>query len=166
MGVDDEKRNSAEGIDQDEGPVLPLHLGVGGRQAEPLPPAGGGGYLDICTVLNFRPTAGAEKKRDPRLDELRAMGLPGTWLQVADTIGFDAFMQMWRILDADESLHEDGRIKAYIRHYRSYLRYQRNRYIETLQALHVPCSLIREMLKHQLGEEISERHIFKISKKK
>ena len=121
--------------------------------------------MDICTVFKFR-AADGQKKRDPRLDELSSMGLPRTWLQVAEAIGIDAFLQMWRILDADESLHEDNMVQAHLRPYRSYLRFQRNRYIETLAALRVPCATIREMLKRQLGEEISERHIFNLANKK
>lgn len=166
-GGDTEKRSSGGGIDQaqvgDEG----LQQGVGGRQADPPPPAGGGGYQDTCGFFKFRPAA-APKKRDPRLDELAAMGMPRTWLQVAEAIGFDAFLQMWRILDADETLRDgkENMVQAYIRPYRSYLRFQRNRYIETLAALKVPCSTIREMLKRQLGEEISERHIFNLANKK
>lgn len=164
-GGDTEKRSSAAGIDQAQGGDGGLQQGVGGRQAEPPPPAGGGGYQDTCGFFKFWPAA-APKKRDPRLDELSAMGMPRTWLQVAEAIGFDAFLQMWRILDADESLHEDNMVKAYLRPYRSYLRFQRNRYIETLAALKVPCATIRDMLKRQLGEEISERHIFNLANKK
>lgn len=166
MARDDEKRNSMQGIDQADAPILPLQQGVGGRQADlPLRP-GGGRYQDICTVLSFCVGAGTEKKRDPRLDELYTMGLPRINLQVAEAIGFDAFMKLWRILDADESIHKDRMIEFPIRPYRSYLRFQRNRYIETLAALGVPSSVIREMLKRQLGEEISERHIFNLSKNK
>ena len=101
------------------------------------------------------------------------MGLPRTWLQVAEAIGVDAFLQMWRILDQDESMLVSGHlrgagmvIEVRLRPYRSYLRFQRNRYIETLAALKVPCATIREMLKRQLGEEISERHIFNLANKK
>lgn len=165
MGGDCEKRNSERGTDQVQGDDQGLPQGVGGRQAALPPPAGGGGYLDICTVFKFRGGDG-QKKRDPRLDELISMGLPRTWLQVAEAIGVDAFLAMWRILDADESLHEDNMVQAHLRPYRSYLRFQRNRYIETLASLRVPCATIREMLKRQLGEEISERHLSRFMKKK
>jgi len=165
MGGEGEKRNSGAGTGQVQGGDQALPQGVGGRQAAPPPPAGGGGYLDICSVFKFR-AADDQRKRDPRLDELISMGLPRTWLQVAETIGIDAFLAMWRILDADESLHEDNMVQAHLRPYRSYLRFQRNRYIETLAALRVPCATIREMLKSQLGEEISERHIFNLANKK
>lgn len=167
MVGENEKRNSGAGIEQKQGVDQALPQGVGGRQGNPPPPPGGGGYLDTCGFFKFRPAApGAEKKRDPRLDEMVAMGLPRTWLQVAEAIGVDAFLAMWRILDADESLHEDNMVKAHLRPYRSYLRFQRNRYIETLAALKVPCATIRDMLKRQLGEEISERHIFNLANKK
>jgi hypothetical protein len=165
MDAENEKRNSADGTDQVDGGVGGLQQGVGGRQANPLPPAGGGGYQDTCGFFKFRPAAD-QKKRDPRLDELTSMGLPRTWLQVAEAIGVDAFLAMWRILDADDSLHEDNMIKSHLRPYRSYLRFQRNRYIETLAALKVPCATIRDMLKRQLGEEISERHISNLANKK
>jgi len=166
MDRENEKRNSEAETAQDDHPILPLQHGVGGRQPDSHPPGQGGGYQDICTVLNFCAGAAAEKKRDRRLDELHAMGLPRINLQVAEAIGFDAFMKLWRILDADESIHKDRMIEFPIRPYRSYLRFQRNRYIETLAALGVPSSVIRELLKRQLGEEISERHIFNLSKNK
>lgn len=166
-----EKRNSTGGTgrtysDQALTPSKGAQ-GVGGRQAEAPPPPGGGGYLDTCGFFKFRPPA-EQKKRDPRLDELSAMGMPRTWLQVAEAIGVDAFLAMWRILDADETLRDgkENMVQAYIRPYRSYLRFQRNRYIETLAALKVPCATIRDMLKRQLGEEISERHISNLANKK
>lgn len=165
MSGQGEKRNSEHETDQAAGGNGVQQQGAGGRQAHPPPSRGGGGYPDICSVFKFRPPDG-QKKRDPRLDELGAMGMPRTWLQVAEAIGIDAFLQMWRILDADDSLHEDNMVQAHLRPYRSYLRFQRNRYIETLAALRVPCSTIRDMLKRQLGEEISERHIFNLANKK
>lgn len=178
MGSDGdmEKRNSIRGTelsysDQALTPSKGAH-GVGGRQAEAPSPPGGGGYLDTCGFFKIRP-AEDPKKRDPRLDELSAMGMPRTWLQVAETIGVDAFLQMWRILDADDAMLANGHlrgagmvIEVRLRPYRSYLRFQRNRYIETLAALKVPCATIRDMLKRQLGEEISERHISNLTNKK
>lgn len=165
MGGDGEKRNSECGTDQVHGVDQARAQGVGGRQAAPLSPAGGGGYLDICTVFKFR-AADGQKKRDPRLDELVSMGLPRTWLQVVEAIGVDAFLAMWRILDADDSLHEDGRVKAFIRQYRSYLRFQRNRYIETLVALNLPDRVICETIRSQLGENVSKRRVCDLRNKK
>lgn len=166
-GGENEKRNSTDRIDQAHAVDGVPQQGVGGRQADPLPPPGGGGYQDTCGFFKFRPAADP-KKRDPRLDELTSMGLPRTWLQVAEVIGVDAFLAMWRIIDADDSMRmdKDNMIHAMIRPYRSYLRFQRNRYIETLASLKVPCATIRDMLKRQLGEEISERHIFNLANKK
>lgn len=147
----------------DEG--APAAEGVGGRQANPSPPPGGGGYLAICTVLNFRP-AGDPKKIDPRLDELKKMGLQHSWVRVAEEIGFDAFLSVWRILDADPSSYGGGgRLEIPLRAYSSYLRYQRNRYIETLSEMGCDAKEIRERLKDQLRERISLRHISRIQKR-
>lgn len=139
--------------------------GVGGRQALPRPPRGGGGYQNKCTVLNFDASA-AEKKRDPRLEELREMGLQREWLDVADAIGVDEFLKVWRILDASSSAHsrkgEDGRLMIPIRAYGTYLRYQRNRYVEALSEMGYTPPEIRVKLKEQLCEHISIRHISRL----
>lgn len=136
--------------------------GVGGRQAKPRPPAGGGGYQNKCTVLNFDPTA-AEKMRDPRLEELREMGLQRIWLEVAEKIGVDAFLAVWRILDSDQtSIENSGRLMVPIRAYSTYMRYQRNRYVESLSEIGLTPPQIRQKLKEQLCEQISIRHISRL----
>lgn len=157
-----EKRSSAAGSVSRCPATQDMFGGVGGRQASPHPSRGGGGYQNKCTVLNFDPQA-AEKKRDPRLEELREMGLQRIWLEVAEKIGVDAFLAVWRILDADQtSIDNYGRLMVPIRAYSTYLRYQRNRYVEALSALgHTPPE-IRKMLKAQLCEEISIRHISRL----
>jgi hypothetical protein len=117
--------------------------------------------------LNFDASA-AEKKRDPRLDELRQMGLQRVWLDVAEEIGVDEFLKVWRLIDSSEAglarKGEDGRIMIPIRCYSSYLRYQRNRYIETLDALGLKPPEIQRKLKEQLCEQVSIRHISRIAK--
>lgn len=143
--------------------------GVGARQTpQPLPP-GGGGYLDVCTVLDFQKKAEDSKKTappaDPRLDELRRMGLPRVWLRVAEAIGIDAFLTTWRILDADPSTwHNETILRIRLRPYRSYLRYQRNRYIEALTAQGLKPEEIQRRLQRQLGESVSHRHITRLGK--
>lgn len=133
----------------------------------PLPP-GGGGYQDVCTVLEFEKKPPARKKNaaaDPRLDELRRMGLPRVWLQVAEAIGVDAFLATWRILDADPATwHNETILRVRLRPYRSYLRYQRNRYIEALTAQGLKPDEIRQRLRKQLGEDVSHRHITRLAK--
>jgi len=115
-----------------------------------------------CTILNFGKNAG-QKKRDPRIDELRQMGLQRVWLEVAEAIGVDNFLMMWRILDSDQaSICDDGRLLMPIRNYRTFLRYQRNRYIESLDSMGHKPPEIQKKLKDQLCEQISIRHISKI----
>jgi len=135
---------------------------VGGRQASSHPPAWGGGYQNICTVLNFEKNA-AQKKRDPRIDELRQMGLQRVWLDVAEVIGVDNLLKMWRILDSDQaSIADDGRLLVPIRSYSTFLRYQRNRYIESLDGMGFKPPEIQKKLNDQLCEQISIRHISRL----
>lgn len=160
-----EKRHSEHGIDKMEVDSVSQAVGVGGRQGDSVRPPGGGGYLDICTVLNFAPP-GEQKKRDPRMEELKKMGLQQSWLRVAEEIGVDAFLRTWRILDGDPGNYGDsGRLKIPLRRYSSYLKFQRNRYIETLMQANCSAQEIRERLKRQLCEQISLRHISRIQKK-
>lgn len=151
--------------------LLPDHQpgGVGARQVPTPPPPRGGGYPDVCTVLDFQKKPAAAKKTappaDPRLDELRRMGLPRVWLRVAEAIGIDAFLTTWRILDADPSTwHNETILRIRLRPYRSYLRYQRNRYIEALTAQGLKPDEIQRRLQRQLGETVSHRHITRLGK--
>jgi len=162
MDKKNEKRSSGRGIGKDQvRQAVPIG-GVGGRQAPSPPPDGGGGYQDICTILNFG-LAAAQKKRDPRLDELREMGLQRVWLVIAEDIGVDSFLKVWRILDSDQSsIGDDGRLLVPIRSYSTFLRYQRNRYIEALDNRGMKPTEIREKLNKQLCETISLRHISRI----
>lgn len=137
--------------------------GVGGRQGDPATRSRGGGYLDNCTPSNFG--QGAEKNRDPRLDELEIMGLQRIWIAIAEEIGVDNFMRMWRILDSDTGSHaDDGRLLIPIRRFSTYLRYQRNRYIEALVGMGLSPRQIREHLQRQLCEKLSIRNILRIIK--
>lgn len=165
MTKDTEKRNT--------GPITALPAsaadvdteGVGGRQGNSPIPSQGGGYPNICNFLNFQP-ADDQKKIDPRLTELKKIGLRQGWIRVAEEIGFDAFLRVWRILDADpESYSSRGRLEIPLREYSTYLRFQRNRYIETLSDMGLDATNIRERLKDQLREKMSLRHISRIQKR-
>jgi hypothetical protein len=94
------------------------------------------------------------------------MGLQREWLDVADAIGVDDFLKVWRILDASSSAHsrkgEDGRLMIPIRCYSAFLRYQRNRYVESLDAMGMKPPEIQQKLKDQLCEHISIRHISRL----
>lgn len=165
MSIENGKRSSARVIVEGGAHQADLLHGVGGRQDQPSPSVGGGGYLDICTVLNFSPD-GEQKKRDPRVEEFRQMGLQRVWLDVAEEIGADAMLKMWRILDrAHANGGDEGRFMVPMRSYGSFLRYQRNRYIEALDSQGVKPKEIREMLNKQLCEQISIRHISRILKR-
>lgn len=163
MAGDIGKRNSEGGTAPLSGACDGAAGGVGGRQGTPPTPLGGGGYLDECSVLNFR-ARGAEKKRDPRLDELVRLGLQRVWLDVAEAIGVDRFLAMWRILDTGFQATADdaGRMLVPMRSYRTYLKFQRNRYIETLAGMGYNAQQIRDKLRSQLCETISLRHIYRL----
>lgn len=164
-----EKRNSERGSAQLHLFDLPPAPGVGGRQKEASPSAAGGGYLETCTPPKFSAPEQEKKSapRDPRLDELRRMGLQRVWLEVAEEIGVDAFMAMWRILDRDPACHHsDGYLKITLKKYRAYLRFLRNRMIETLAGMGFSNTTIIQRIKEQLGEEVSLRHLQRIAQDK
>jgi hypothetical protein len=93
------------------------------------------------------------------------MGLQRIWVEVAESIGVDAFLKMWRILDSDKSsIEHHGRMIIEMRSYKSYMRYQRNRYIECLHDMGLDIPTIQQKLKEQLCEHVSLRHISRIAK--
>lgn len=126
--------------------------GVGARQPGGNAPSGGGGYLDECTT----PQVWA----DVKLRELAEMGMPRVLLQVAQAIGYDSFMVMWRVLDAAPELHSDSgsMIELQMRRYRSFQRYQRNKFIEAL-APFLGDAEIQRRVEDELGEKLSLRHV-------
>jgi hypothetical protein len=166
MAEKNEKRNSETRIVKRCRYTDDMFGGEGGRQEAPSLPPGGGGYQNKCTVLNFDASS-AQKKIDPRLQELRDMGLQRVWLDVAEEIGVDDFLKVWRILDSSDAGQarkgEDGRIMIPIRCYDSFLRYQRNRYIESLTKMGMKPNEIRKRLNEQLCEQISIRHISRLT---
>lgn len=131
--------------------------GVGARQGGEGARPGGGGYLDECTPSQLWEKA--------RLRELAEMGLPQVWLEVAHDLGYDAFMRMWRRLDAAVELRSEAEsmIEVKLRRYGSFQRYQRNRFIETLVDMGLDTKAIRERVKRDLDEELSIRHIERLT---
>lgn len=130
--------------------------GVGGRQGGTPFPAGGGGYPDICT----------EKKldlSDSRLNELRALGLQRVWLKIAESVGVDNFLTMWRLLCNEVDVYGDMQ-RVYVPRFQTYLRFQRNRVILALRGEGKNWRAIRLELKRTIGEDVSENHIYKIVK--
>lgn len=95
------------------------------------------------------------------------MGLARVHLQVAEEIGVDAFLAAWRIYDQDlASLTEKGDLEVRMRPYRSYLRFQRNRFIESLLAEGKSVSEVQSRVRTDLCEEITDRHISRIGRGK
>lgn len=141
---------------QDPPAKPPRKGGVGGRQARPAAPGAGGGYLDGCTA--------SELRADPRLRELAEIGLSATWLSVARQLGYDQFVAMWRLLSSDPALrNDDDQIELHLRPFRAFERYQRNRYIATLVLAGLRPSQIHEMVRKDLGERLSMRHIMRLA---
>lgn len=134
--------------------------GVGARQEGARPPARGGGYPNIYT--SFEPPVGGENKnaRDLRLDELREMGVGYAWLRVADRIGVDAFLEMWRTLDEERAAA--GRREVYIPNFTTYTNYQRNRFIQAMAAAGCDAREIRRRLQAELNESLTVRHILRV----
>lgn len=163
MSRSNESRNSQAVLEAPTGSAGVRAGGVGARQGGLPTSPGGGGYLGTCIDPNSGQNVRFEKNRDSRLDELAAMGLPAIWLRVATLLGFDAFLAMWRVLDSDPSLRgDDGLLQIKMRSYRSYLRFQRNRYIEALSRQGKTTAEIQERVKMDLLERISRRHILRI----
>ena len=144
--------------------------GVGVRQGDLQAPLVGGGYLNDCTPSNFstlEPAPSAEKKRrDPRFCELEKIGIPGVWLRIAERVGFDVFLDLWRILSEDDRVRHDGGARLpKLRSYSAYSRYQRNQYIRSLAAQGTPPNLIQEALRRQLNECLHITNIIRIAQR-
>lgn len=129
--------------------------GVGGRQAGRRARRGGGGYLNGCNVQKVAP--------DLRLRELHEIGLAAVWLSVAELLGYDQFIALWRLLSSTPGLvNEYNQIKLSLRTIRSWDRYQRNRYIATLAASGIKASEIHAVLRRELGESPNPRQVSRI----
>jgi hypothetical protein len=102
------------------------------------------------------------------LRELADMGLPRVWLEVAHDLGYDAFMRLWRRLDAAVELRSDSdsMIDVKLRRFGSFERYQRNRFIETLAGMGLDHQEIRRRVKAELNEELSESHIGRLASRR
>jgi hypothetical protein len=149
MTTNRQKRSSFDGMAPGHGHAQ----GVGGRQQDAPPPARGGGYPDICTAE--RSPVG-----DPRLAELRAVGLAPHWLRVAEEIGVDNFLVTWLVLD--ETAPQDDHGRVVVPPIGNYLRHQRNKYIATLAACGSTAGEIRQVLRKRLGYDLTEDWIRKL----
>lgn len=131
--------------------------GVGARHRHDQPTPGGGGYLGECTS--------SQLWEDAKFRELADMGLPQVWLDVARDIGYDAFMRLWRRLDAAVELRSESEsmIEVQLRRYSSFQRYQRNRFVEALVNMGLSPPEIKTRVKVELGEDLSVRHLVRLA---
>lgn len=165
MTTDHEKRSRGKEIARGAAAAPAAPVGVGGRHSDLPPSARGGGYLKNCTVFELRRGVSKKTARDPRLDELQALGLHPTWQKVAAEIGMDAFLAMWRIVDHEQQWHHPkGTLEIPLRHYSSYLRYQRNCYIRALSGTGLTERQIHYRLITAYGEKLDPTHIKRIAK--
>lgn len=144
--------------------------GVGARQGDQGDPSPGGGYLNNCDLSNFSNPAPApsdeKKRRDPRFEELERIGLPAVWLRIAERVGFDVWLDIWRTLSDDDSVRHDGGARLpKLRCYSAYSRYQRNRYIEALANNGASPKEIQTAIRKNLGEMLDITNIQRISKR-
>lgn len=136
----------------------------GGSAGAPRPPARGGGYQDVCTKTGAAVRDGAAAAADPRLDELRLIGLPQPWPRVAKLLGFDAFMLVWQAL---ATVEETGtRDRVVLPKLATYLRFQRNQLVRSLAADGLSIDEIRAFLIETGGEAPSESHIRRLISEK
>lgn len=130
--------------------------GVGGRHENRSHPHQGGGYPDICS--DFGAAVGTVASgADPRLEELRRIGLPRVWMAVALQLGFDAFMRLWQVLMREG--HVDDRNRVVVPNYSRYLRFQRNQLIRELDEEGLSADEIRLHLRKVTGQALDITHI-------
>lgn len=112
--------------------------GVGARHQAMHSPKGGGGYQDICSELELavkKSRENFEKIFQPTLEDLREMGLSGKWLEVAEKIGVENWLEVWRILDnsnIDEPSHLRENLRVRIPLFSRFRRFYRNQVIYLL----------------------------------
>ena len=133
---------------------------MGGRQHRSPPATRGGGYPDICTQTEV-------PLSDPRMRELKQMALPSVWMSIAELVGFESFISLWKILDENfKPKYHRNCIRVDMPGFSRFERYQRNGYIrrvftETgLKAKH-----LRNVIKNDMGVELSVRQIDRIIQK-
>jgi hypothetical protein len=148
---------------------LPGMAGEGwglGKDPSPTSPMWGG-YPDVCTDFEISDSRDEKKIRDPRLDDLAAMGLRKVLLDIAEEIGVDNYMKMWKIVDSDyeSNGHGDSVLKLRMPCYRLYRRYQRNRYAEALFRAGHSVIEVSKKIERYMCEKLHKNHVIRLRKK-
>jgi len=131
--------------------------GVGARHKETGIELGGVGYQDNYTNSGFS----KNEPIDPRFAELRGIGLAREWIDIAEAIGFDAFLLVWERLDSFTSEKTEKR-HVFVPGFRRWLRFQRNRVILSLRGEGMSPVNIQAKIRQDLGEEVSVSHISRL----
>lgn len=111
---------------------------VGARPGSTHPPAGGGGYQDICRNPVAAVGGSAKIFRENlklTIDDLKKIGITGKWLEVAERVGIDTWLEIWTILDREnvsQPLSMRDSIRVRIPMYSNFIRFVRNRYIHQM----------------------------------
>lgn len=123
----------------------------GGSAKRPRRAPHGGGYQDVCTKTGAAVGARPPAAPDPRLAELRRVGLPQPWPRVAALLGYDDFMRLWQAMTTVDNLGDRDRVVW--PKLSTYLRYQRNLYMRSLAADGLTVEQIRDQL-HALSSDV------------
>jgi len=150
----EQTRNSIQGMGQ---PPLPQQ-GVGARHRQPTQVAGGVEYQDIYTESE-KPLLG-KTARDPRIEELRKDGLSWKWVIIADAIGYDDFVVMWRLATSLFETPDGYMIRMHLPHSKKLERIQRNLLIKTLSEHSTPKEIPGIM--EEYGMPISLPQVYRI----
>lgn len=137
-----ESRNTQHAIP----PTAQPGQGVGGRQEDAPPATQGGGYLSSCSASGAPLSAREAAATDPRLAELREMGIHPLWIIVASSIGLDAFVRQWEVFSAHMDLL-DGRNRITLPSIKTYRRFQRNQAIRSMLLAGKPPKEVSEELR-------------------
>lgn len=100
---------------------------VGGRQKGRPPQPGGGGYLNNCSRQKLQHWG---DDGDFTLDDLRQIGIPSHWIEVADIVGTSAFLHIWQILH--EAANDMGDKRIHVPAVTRLDRLRRNRIIKKM----------------------------------
>ena len=98
---------------------------------------------------------------DPRFAILAEIGMHQRWIRLAEMIGMEAFLTMWKLLDEDETRAGTSLLFSMPRLVR-YLRYCRNATILELHGKGRDIQEIQHFVTTRFGEVISNRHIARI----
>lgn len=143
-----------------KGNVTPGHR-VGARQRKSDPSLEGGGYLNFCS--NSQLLKDEKKTAEIILAELREMGLRRDLLQVAEKIGADNFLQVWKILETSCTKMHNSEFRVSFPRFGRYVRFQRDLFIRKLadENKH-PADIQKELLDN--GFELSLRQVRRLAK--